>query len=80
MPTVFVHEKYRFYFFSREESRKHIHVSSSDGEAKIWLEPKIEVAQVAKLSMQEVNKILEIVKNREEEINGFWNRHFEKNG
>lgn len=79
MPTVFVHEKYRFYFFSREESRKHIHVSSSDGETKIWLEPGIEVAQVANLSAQEVNKILEIVKSRKEEISEFWNRHFGKN-
>lgn len=58
MPTVFIHGRYRFYFFSREENRRHVHVSSSDGEAKIWLEPEIEVARVVNLSAQEVSKIL----------------------
>lgn len=76
MPTVFIDGRYRFYFFSREENRRHVHVSSSDGEAKIWLEPEIEVARVVNLSAQEVSKILEIIKNRQEEINAFWNRHF----
>lgn len=76
MPTVFIHGRYRFYFFSREENRRHIHVSSSDGEAKIWLEPRIEVARVVNFSAQEVSKILEIIEDRQEEINDFWNRHF----
>ena len=35
MPTVFREGEFRFYFFSREETRKHIHVSSANGEAKI---------------------------------------------
>jgi hypothetical protein len=29
---------FRFFFFSREESRKHAHVYCSDGEAKFWLD------------------------------------------
>lgn len=76
MPTVFIQGCYRFYFFSREEERRHVHVSSADGEAKIWLEPEIEVAKVVNLSAQEVGKILGIIKDRQEEINDFWNRHF----
>ncbi|MDE5776189.1 MAG: DUF4160 domain-containing protein [Treponemataceae bacterium] len=76
MPTVFIDGRYRFYFFSREENRRHVHVSSSDGEAKIWLEPEIEVARVVNLSAQEVSKILKIIGDRQEEINDFWNRHF----
>lgn len=76
MPTVFRHGEFRFYFFSREETRKHIHVSSSNGEAKIWLEPEIAIAKVIELSNQDVNKILELVKDHLEEINEFWNKHF----
>lgn len=76
MPTVFIQGRYRFYFFSREETRRHIHVSSSDGEAKIWLEPEIAAAKIVNLSVQEVNTILEIVKSRQEEINAFWSKHF----
>lgn len=35
----------RFFFFSREEERMHVHVISGDGEAKYWLDPKIEIAK-----------------------------------
>lgn len=76
MPTVFIDGSYRFYFFSREESRKHIHVSCSDGEVKFWIEPKIEVAKVINLSDSEVAKIREIIESRVEEINESWNKHF----
>ena len=43
-PTVF-REKGRFFFFSREEYRMHVHVVSGDGEAKFWLEPDLELAK-----------------------------------
>jgi len=36
-PTIFRARGYRFYFFSREESRSHVHVQHETGEAKIWL-------------------------------------------
>jgi hypothetical protein len=45
-PTVFREKGYRFFFFSREENRMHVHVISGDGEAKYWLEPKIELAEI----------------------------------
>jgi len=35
----------RFYFFSREEPRLHVHVQGQRGEAKFWLEPSVELAQ-----------------------------------
>ncbi|MGN0732276.1 MAG: DUF4160 domain-containing protein [Treponema sp.] len=79
MPTVFIEGPYRFYFFSREETRKHIHVASSDGEVKIWLEPEITVAKVVNLSPTEVNTILEIVQKRKEDIYANWNKHFGSN-
>ncbi|MBQ0166260.1 MAG: DUF4160 domain-containing protein [Treponema sp.] len=79
MPTVFVEGPYRFYFFSREETRKHVHVISSDGEVKIWLEPEIAVAKVVNLSQTEVNEIVEIVENRKEELHASWNKHFGSN-
>ena len=39
MPTIFRFGQYRFYFNSREETRMHIHIDSTDGTAKFWLEP-----------------------------------------
>jgi hypothetical protein len=38
-PTIFREAGFRFYFFSREEPRMHVHVQCADGEAKFWLEP-----------------------------------------
>jgi hypothetical protein len=44
-PTVFKEDGYRFFFFSREELRMHVHVHCDSGEAKFWMEPKIELAK-----------------------------------
>ena len=41
-PTVFREAGFRFYFFSREEPRMHVHVHCADGEAKFWLEPAVD--------------------------------------
>ena len=41
-PTVLRHKNYRLLFFSKEENRIHIHISSPDGEAKFWIEPEEE--------------------------------------
>ncbi|TMG83195.1 MAG: DUF4160 domain-containing protein [Betaproteobacteria bacterium] len=44
-PTVLRAKGFRLFFFSREETRMHVHVQSAEGEAKFWLEPRIELAQ-----------------------------------
>ena len=35
--TILMVGKYRFFFNSREEIRKHVHAATADGTAKIWL-------------------------------------------
>jgi hypothetical protein len=55
-PTVFVERGYRFFFFSREESRMHVHALSSDGEAKFWMEPEIELARKHGLTRAQLRK------------------------
>jgi hypothetical protein len=44
-PTVFREDGFRFFVFSREEERLHVHVYCADGEAKFWLAPRIDLAQ-----------------------------------
>jgi len=60
-PTVFRVGPFRFFFFSREEERLHIHVQSADGEAKIWIEPEIELARNHELSDQDLSRVLQLV-------------------
>ncbi len=44
-PTVFKEQNYRFFFFSREVERMHVHVINPEGEAKFWIEPEIELVK-----------------------------------
>jgi hypothetical protein len=44
-PTVLRIGGYRFYFFSREEPRTHVHAQHAIGQAKFWLEPVVKLAQ-----------------------------------
>ena len=75
-PTVFREGSFRFFFFSREESRIHIHVAHTDGEAKFWLEPSIELALNKGLNSKQVSEALLLVQQRREEILNAWKQHF----
>lgn len=75
-PTVFREGPFRFFFFSREETRIHIHVQSADGEAKFWLEPTIELARNHGLSATDLRQVEQSVKEHVQEISDAWNDHF----
>jgi hypothetical protein len=77
-PTVFQHNEYRFYFFSREESRPHIHVYSPEGEAKFWLEPTVSLANVYGFKLKQINEIQRIVEEKQDEIKRSWQKHFSR--
>ena len=75
-PTIFRDGSLRFYFFSREELRMHVHVKSPDGEAKFWMEPTIEVAQNYGLTARQLNAALKSIQEHEDEIREAWAAHF----
>ena len=75
-PTVFRAKGFRFYFFSREEPRIHVHAQSSDGEAKFWLEPRIELAVNYRLAARDLGTIETLIVEREDDIRAAWYRHF----
>jgi hypothetical protein len=77
-PTIFKERGLRFYFFSREETRLHVHVQGDRGEAKFWLEPKIELAQNHGLSQASVRTALRVIREREDEIRKSWKAHFRR--
>lgn len=74
--TVFKENNYRFFFFSREEERKHVHIVSADGGAKFCLEPKVELAQNHNLTEKQLSEINKIIINRYPEIIEKWNNFF----
>jgi len=67
---------YRFFFFSREELRQHIHVQCQNGEAKFWLDPQIELAKNYKLSQKELKEVETIIEEHHKDFINAWEEHF----
>ena len=75
-PTIFRESGFRFFFFSREEERRHVHVYGSDGEAKFWLEPEITLAKNYELSDPQLARIRKIVEDHKDELISTWDSYF----
>ena len=75
-PTIYTSGPYRFFFFSREESRPHIHVVSSSGEAKFWLEPLVSLTHSAGLSQHELKRLQKIVEQNNGKFRKAWKDFF----
>lgn len=75
-PKLFTIAGYIFRFHSREESRMHVHVMKAESEAKIWLEPQIEVAENYGFSSKELNLIKLMVQEHGKRIKDEWENHF----
>ena len=76
-PTVLIEKGYRFFFFSREESRMHIHVVSGNGEAKYWLKPEIELATNYGYSTKQLKIIKRIIEEHYDNIRISWQKYFD---
>ncbi len=75
-PTVFRIGSYRFYFFSREEERMHVHIVSPDGEAKFWIEPTISLSAYTGFSEAQLNRLQRMIEEHKSEITKAWQKHF----
>ena len=74
-PTILKERGYRFFFFSREEDRMHVHVICSDGEAKFWLEAEIELARNHNLSRARLREIEDIIEEHYDDFKSAWKEH-----
>lgn len=75
-PTVFTNKGYRYFFFSREESRMHVHVLCGHGEAKFWIEPVIALAQSSGMKPKELREVQKVIEEKSGEIVKAWKKHF----
>jgi hypothetical protein len=55
----------------------HVHVVSGDGEAKFWLEPKIEISKNYHFSNKQLKLIQSIVESHADELTSAWKHHFD---
>ena len=54
----------------------HVHVDSTDGEAKFWIEPDIELTRSHGLPERELTRLRKLVEEHEDVIRTAWNKHF----
>ena len=63
MPVVFRHKGFRFFFYANEGSPRelvHVHVRSGAGEAKLWLEPQVRVANSVGFDAATLRELTEV--------------------
>ena len=75
-PTIVRDGQFRLFFFSREETRIHVHVAHPDGEAKFWLTPTVHLAVNVRLTATQVKQAQALVEAYLQEIQDAWKRHF----
>ena len=79
MPTIFIIDGFRFFFYSNEGSEPiHVHVEKAEKYAKFWVKP-ISLAYNYKFHQAELNRIHKIIESRRKEIEEKWNEHFDIN-
>lgn len=77
-PTLLRKNGFRYYFFSREEPRMHVHVSSADGEAKFRLEPNVSLAWQSGLRTRQLSALEQTVQENADDFRGRWRQHFRR--
>lgn len=75
-PTIFREGPYRFFFFSREETRMHVHVTKAGGNAKFWIEPIVALADYDGLKAHELKELERLVRDHYDEIKEAWQKYF----
>ncbi len=75
-PTIVRDGLFRLFFFSREETRIHVHVAHPDGEVKFWLTPSVHLAVNIGLSSVQLRQAQKVVEAHIQEIQDAWDRHF----
>lgn len=76
MPTLFIINGFRFFFYSNEMGEPcHVHVVGRGGEAKFWI-PGCELAFSYRLSAKDLKDILVLLKMKADEIEEGWNEFF----
>ena len=87
-PRIFKEGEYVFWFHSYDvlhEDRASIHVGkgsqNDSGDAKIWLEPQIEIGRSGRtLSRSDLDNVPKIVEKNLERLQEAWNDHKRKAG
>ena len=77
MPTVLRIHGYRFFFFSDEHMPKHIHIEKGGSYLRVELDT-YKVTDSYDISLKEITKVVKLVKENKETLEGAWNEYFKQ--
>jgi hypothetical protein len=79
MPAIFRYKGFRFFFYSNEGSPReplHVHVRSTEGEAKFWLKPEVTLADSHGFDARTLKELASVAAQNLELIERTWNEYF----
>jgi len=79
MPTLWIEDGFRFFFYSNEGSPReplHVHVEKGGAEAKFWLRPEVRVAYNDGYDARTLRRLTEIAESNRVRIERLWNEFF----
>jgi len=79
MPTLLLHDGFRFFFYSREGlplEPPHVHVRQGNREAKLWLTPIVRVAWSKRIDPRMLKRLLAVVEKHRDEFEEKWHVYF----
>ena len=76
MPTVFTQDGYRFFFYSNDHARIHVHVQYRGGEAVFEVEGEVVLRESVGLKTKELSKAEDLASENRELIIQKWHEHF----
>ena len=76
MPTVLREHGFRFHLYLNDHLPMHVHVAKGGAEAKVLLEPVVDVTKNNGFKPQEIKQIVEIVKDNYEYLIQQWHETY----
>ena len=79
MPTLWVEDGFRFFFYSNEGSPRepvHVHVEKGDAEAKFWIWPEVRVAYNEGYDARTLRRLMGMVEAERGRIERIWHEYF----
>jgi hypothetical protein len=79
MPTIFLYDGFRFFFYSNEGDPRepmHVHVMKDGHEAKFWLRPEVALARSRGFDARTLARLERVVAARRELIERAWRGYF----
>lgn len=78
MPTIFEIFGLRFFFFAEDHEPMHVHVVKGDDDAKIAIEPSIELVYNHGLKARDLKRALKLAEMYKDDIIEVWNKYHAK--